>query len=61
MGRVEKNRCIHWINWKDVNQPFDKGGLGVKNISDFNLSLLCKWRWKILKGSDSLWYHILKA
>src|SRR3954470_17804214 len=60
-GGMEFKRKIHWVKWRDVNLSFDKGGLGVKNIALFNLALLFKWRWKILQGTDSLWFSILKA
>lgn len=35
--------------------------LGVKNILVFNLTILNKWRWRILQGNDSLWYNVLKS
>ncbi|XP_058762982.1 uncharacterized protein LOC131636395 [Vicia villosa] len=60
-GGVEEKRKIHWISWKRLMLPFNKGGLGIKNISAFNLALLCKWRWRILKGHESLWFNVLKA
>ncbi|XP_058741226.1 uncharacterized protein LOC131613586 [Vicia villosa] len=61
-GEVEDNkRRIHWVSWKNVCLPLEKGGLGIKNISDFNLALHNKWRWRILKGNNSVWYNLLKA
>ncbi|XP_058747155.1 uncharacterized protein LOC131620159 [Vicia villosa] len=54
-GGVEDKRKIHWVKWSDVNFPLEDGGLGVKNINLFNFALLCKWRWRILEGSNSLW------
>ncbi|XP_058785025.1 uncharacterized protein LOC131659931 [Vicia villosa] len=38
-----------------------EGGLGLRRIKDFNLALLHKWRWRILGGSEALWYDVLKA
>ncbi|XP_058784431.1 uncharacterized protein LOC131659235 [Vicia villosa] len=60
-GGVEEKRNIHWVKWSDVNIPFEEGGLGVKNIKLFNFAFLCKWRWRILEGSNSLWYNVLKS
>ncbi|XP_058734060.1 uncharacterized protein LOC131605759 [Vicia villosa] len=57
----DNKRRIHWISWKDVCLPLDKGGLGIKNILTFNAALLKKWRWRILEGRNSVWYNILKA
>ncbi|XP_058756725.1 uncharacterized protein LOC131629936 [Vicia villosa] len=28
---------------------------------DFNLALLNKWRWRILKGDNNVWYDVLRA
>jgi hypothetical protein len=42
-----KNK-IAWVSWKDVCRPKEDGGLGVRDLKWFNLSLLAKWRWKLL-------------
>lgn len=31
------------------------GGLGVKNLTSFNASLLAKWRWIFLVEKDAMW------
>src|SRR3954467_4725562 len=51
-GGVEEKRRIHWVRWDEVTLPFEKRGLGVKDIELFNLALLNKWRWRILQGND---------
>ncbi|XP_058740932.1 uncharacterized protein LOC131613262 [Vicia villosa] len=58
---TEEKRKIHWVIWKNVTLPFDKGGIGVKNIAVFNQALLTKWIWRILQGHDSLWLRVLKS
>ncbi|CAK8537008.1 unnamed protein product [Lathyrus sativus] len=60
-GSVEERRKIHWVSWKKVCLPIDKGGLGMKYLPDFNVALLNKWRWRILKGGDEVWLRLLKA
>lgn len=35
-----------------------KGGLGIKDIRKMNLSLLCKWFWKLDK-EKGLWQQII--
>ncbi|XP_058733926.1 uncharacterized protein LOC131605606 [Vicia villosa] len=60
-GGVEEKRKIHWISWKEVCKPLEKGGLGLRSLEEFNIALLMKWRWRILNASNSLWYRILKA
>ncbi|XP_058768582.1 uncharacterized protein LOC131642338 [Vicia villosa] len=60
-GGSEEKRCIHWARWDTVCLPIEKGGLGVRRIKDFNLALLCKWKWRILNHPDTLWYGVLIA
>ncbi|XP_058732569.1 uncharacterized protein LOC131604096 [Vicia villosa] len=52
---------IHWVSWRNSCFPTDRGGIGLRRIRDFNLALLQKWRWRILGGSEALWYEVLKA
>ncbi|XP_058779060.1 uncharacterized protein LOC131653017 [Vicia villosa] len=54
-------RIIHWVGWKGVTLPLAKGGLGIKNIAEFNLALLNKWRWRIAQGHKSLRLDVLKV
>jgi hypothetical protein len=39
----------------------DRGGLGVRRLGEFNLSLLGKWCWRMLVEKEGLWYRVLKA
>lgn len=34
-------------------------GLRVKDIRVMNISLLAKWRWKLLEGEEALWKRVL--
>lgn len=43
--------------WELVFLPTECGGLGIKRISKFNVSLLCKWFWRIL--DNNLWVRLL--
>jgi hypothetical protein len=52
-------RTYHLVNWETVCTPKDLGGLGVLNLDVMNISLLCKWLWK-LKNEDGAWQSILK-
>jgi hypothetical protein len=36
-----------------------KGGLGVKDLRRMNISLLCKWWWKI-ENEEGLWQEIVR-
>ncbi|KAH1257802.1 putative ribonuclease H protein [Glycine max] len=41
--------------------PKDKGGLGIKDINTFNLTLLGKWMWHLLQHQGKLWARVLEA
>ena len=36
------------------------GGLGVRRLGEFNMSLLGKWCWRMMVDKDGLWYRVLK-
>jgi hypothetical protein len=44
-----------------VCQPKSNGGLGVRDIRAVNISLLAKWRWRLLTEDYSLWKEVLKG
>jgi hypothetical protein len=37
------------------------GGLGVRDIRAVNISLLAKWRWRLLFDDNALWKEVLKG
>jgi hypothetical protein len=59
-GSVE-HRKITWIDWNSICRSQEVGGLGVRRIRDFNVTLLGKWCWRLLVDSDSLWFRVLSA
>jgi len=42
-GGSEDNRKISWIAWSSVCLSKEGGGLGVRQLREFNLALLGKW------------------
>jgi hypothetical protein len=56
-------RRYHLVSWKLVCIPKSKGGLGIKNLRRFNISLMCKWWWKLEHDSgpwqDFMWKKYL--
>jgi hypothetical protein len=61
-GTGDKNKQ-HWVNWQEVCQPKDQGGLGITNTRVINIALLVKWIWKLHNdpAQDSLWQRIIRA
>ena len=49
----------HLIRLTKIYKSKKKGGLGIKDIRKMNLSLLCKWFWKI-DNETGLWQEIIK-
>jgi hypothetical protein len=49
-----------WVSWDRICQPKERGGLGIKNLKLFNLSLLCKWKWRSLVDSEAPWHDLLQ-
>jgi hypothetical protein len=60
-GGVRGGRKISWVKWSIVCQDKSQGGLGVRDAIIFNLSLLAKWRWRLLQPGMTLWKRVLVA
>ena len=58
-GKKEK-KGYYMVKWSRVCRSKKKGGLGIKNINRQNISLLCKWLWK-LETKQGLWQTIVHA
>lgn len=41
-----QKRKYHLIRWEIITLSKKKGGLGIKDITKMNISLLCKWWWR---------------
>jgi hypothetical protein len=45
--------------WSIVCKEKSDGGLGIRDVRDVNLSLLSKWRWRLLQPELPLWKEVL--
>jgi len=60
-GGSEDHRKISWIGWHDVCLQTEYGGLGVRQLKEFNFALLGKWCWRMLVDRGGFWYRVLVA
>ncbi|KHN45198.1 Putative ribonuclease H protein, partial [Glycine soja] len=60
-GDGDDQHKIAWVKWETVCLPKDKGGLGIKDITKFNLALLAKWKWNLFHHNGELWARILES
>ena len=54
-------RKIAWVAWSVMARPKYLGGLGFKNIEDYNDSLLGKLSWRLQSNPHSLLAQVLKG
>jgi hypothetical protein len=58
-GGVSDRKRINWVKWETICLPKAEGGLGVRDIRIMNISLLAKWKWRLLQNEDALWVKVL--
>lgn len=52
---------IHWKEWGSLTTHKMMGGLGFKDLHDFNVSMLGKQGWRLLNNQTSLVSRVYKA
>ena len=57
-GRGTKKKYF-LVKWCKIAKPKRKGDQEIKDLRKMNMSLLCRWWWKIEKG-EGLWQEIVK-
>jgi hypothetical protein len=60
-GGAMGGKKVSWVKWSMVCKEKKKGGLGVRDIDLVNVSLLAKWRWRLLQPGLPLWKEVLVA
>ncbi|XP_004298062.1 PREDICTED: uncharacterized mitochondrial protein AtMg00310-like [Fragaria vesca subsp. vesca] len=60
-GQKKEDHKIHWRSWDFLGLPKDRGGMGFRNIKEFNISLLAKQVWRLHSDPTSLCARILKG
>ena len=52
---------IHWIAWDKLCESKANGGLGFRDVEDFNQALLAKQAWKLMNEPNCLLAKIFKG
>ena len=60
-GSMNGERKAVWVSWESLTMPKYLGGLGFRDIEMFNLCMLAKQSWCLLKAPDSLGAKLLKV
>jgi hypothetical protein len=60
-GGLAKRNKTCWVKWNDICKPKREGGLGIRDLRLINLSLLAKWRWKLLSNDRDVWKDVIFA
>jgi hypothetical protein len=58
-GGLAKRNKTCWVKWNDICKPKREGGLGIRDLRLINLSLLAKWRWKLLSNDRDVWKDVI--
>ncbi len=45
---------FHLVNWHRICTRIKEGGLGVRNVIQFNQALLRKWMWRFVQEHEAL-------
>uniref|UniRef100_A0A803PAJ6 RNase H type-1 domain-containing protein n=1 Tax=Cannabis sativa TaxID=3483 RepID=A0A803PAJ6_CANSA len=60
-GSSSKKHKIHWGNWGKLCKLKEQGGIGFRDLEDFNQALLAKQGWKLITMPDCLLARVMKA
>ena len=57
----QETRGMHWKSWESLCRPKASGGLGFKDLEAYNLALLGKQLWRMIKNPKSLMCRVFKS
>lgn len=60
-GGSEDKRKIYWKRWELLARPKGEGGLGFKDLGDFNQALVGRLTWRLIQYPRCLMAKVLKA
>lgn len=61
MVKRQRQTRIPWIPWSTIVDSKSLGGLGIRDLKDFNIALVAKQSWRILQNPNSLLSRVYKS
>lgn len=58
---LNKDKSIHWMSWERICNSKMYGGLGFRNMHDFNIALLGKQGWRLMTNAGNLVARVYKS
>uniref|UniRef100_A0A453NBZ4 Reverse transcriptase zinc-binding domain-containing protein n=1 Tax=Aegilops tauschii subsp. strangulata TaxID=200361 RepID=A0A453NBZ4_AEGTS len=60
-SQQDKEHTTHWIDWRTLTKTKAQGGLGFRDMHDFNIAMLSRQIWRLIQHPDSLCAKVLQA
>lgn len=60
-GKGEERRKISWVSWKRLCLPKKEGGMGFRDLYNFNKDLLAKQAWRLWQNPNSVINRLYKG
>ncbi|CAL1354334.1 unnamed protein product [Linum trigynum] len=60
-GDSEDKRRLHLVEWPQLTQPKEVGGLGIRPTREVNLAMLAKCGWRLLTEKETLWTQLMRS
>lgn len=60
-GQKGNEQKLHWLCWGKLSEVKAEGGLGFRDLHEFNLALLAKQLWRIVTRPNLLVSQVIKA
>ncbi|KAJ4754791.1 RNA-directed DNA polymerase (reverse transcriptase)-related family protein [Rhynchospora pubera] len=60
-GKTDQMRYLSFVAWKKICQPFERGGLGVRQLEIFGDALFLKLVWAMISQDEKIWVQVCKG